>query len=757
MFQGAESNCPTMPLAEAVSSLLEEISVLDTEHRVASPLQVMLALELYVKQFDLAAQQDAAEALAHLASALQEERLVFFQRCRSYVQSLLDASSTLINRGSFNAIHMDNGNRTEQSALHFWRQHLHWPMEGTMGSLLTCQQCGFQFSMQFESFHDVPLSLPQTADGNIVEGCTIEDCLDRYTAPECITHVRCSRCSHMSAVRSLQTKEGVDKRVLQAVIQKIEDCVFDSDCSCETLMVQQGEVWRNAVINAFKQLRFGHCPEVLCLHVQRAVISRAGDLMKWTGHVSFPLVLNLFPYTMSAQGHVAEKFRSSADSQLRLPGEGQVFHKLLWQKEESELQSKGDSYVYRMPSSTDESTFDDANPSISSGSEDLASESSFESMSRRFVHEMVADFHEAIHPEECANSTGYCNLRSEAIGARMVGLSEKGHSNVLSTVDTENAVAVCEALACLPVTSSSGQEQTIGILKSQGIPSQFHDSACNMTWFDPCLQKTRGTHPLLHNLRSTSASQKCSSISMPSVVNGNVEVPYRGLSKVVDDSCYPGRWFYELISVVVHHGCPKNGHYTVYRKVKVLPKTVDSINSETDIDPEQSQLFNGKQDGVADSSAAIKISKLNCDHQMEDSPMNGDCMDFGACDKREGENACVNTHVDDSCTAIHSSKCNCDEQMDKSCSLDSGACGESAGERESINASCTPDVYVHPDVLVDTPVECPTIREDKVLWFRVSDSHVDIVAEEEVLMAQATLLFYERCYKAVDANNMCRE
>lgn len=168
MFQGAESNCPTMPLAEAVSSLLEEISVLDTEHRVASPLQVMLALELYVKQFDLAAQQDAAEALAHLASALQEERLVFFQRCRSYVQSLLDASSTLINRGSFNAIHMDNGNRTEQSALHFWRQHLHWPMEGTMGSLLTCQQCGFQFSMQFESFHDVPLSLPQTADGNIV-------------------------------------------------------------------------------------------------------------------------------------------------------------------------------------------------------------------------------------------------------------------------------------------------------------------------------------------------------------------------------------------------------------------------------------------------------------------------------------------------------------------------------------------------------------------------------------------------------------
>lgn len=71
-------------------------------------------------------QQDAAEALAHLAAGLQEERDEYLNLHRPVSQSF---GSVL-------------GKDSPPPQLH--RSWLHWPLEGTLGSLMACQQCGFQ-------------------------------------------------------------------------------------------------------------------------------------------------------------------------------------------------------------------------------------------------------------------------------------------------------------------------------------------------------------------------------------------------------------------------------------------------------------------------------------------------------------------------------------------------------------------------------------------------------------------------------------
>eukprot|EP01018_Ginkgo_biloba_P019134 Gb_19291 [translate_table: standard] len=286
-----EESAELMPLAVAVSALLEELSMLDSKRGAASPRRVMLALEAYATNFDLGRQQDAAEALAHLLSALKEELLVYMKHYMPHFGSLAGVSALFDGRFS------NKKERGEQISLKSWNQYLHGPLNGTLASVLTCQNCSFQFSTQFEFFHDLPISPLLHSDGDIIEGCTVQDCLKQFTAPEQIANFRCSHCSHLSAIQALCCKVGAS----EAKIQKIKDCNNDDKCSCEALASELGIPWPAAYKNACKQLRIGRCPEVLCVNLHRAAINGVGEFIKLRGHVSFPLVLDLFPYTVAAQ------------------------------------------------------------------------------------------------------------------------------------------------------------------------------------------------------------------------------------------------------------------------------------------------------------------------------------------------------------------------------------------------------------------------------------------------------------------------
>lgn len=87
--------------------------------------------------------QDSAEALGHLACALQEERAKYIDllmpNAHSFGRLLHDLGGATPSVSSLNRNELKS-----ERALESWRQNLYWPMQGTLGSLLTCQQCEFQ-------------------------------------------------------------------------------------------------------------------------------------------------------------------------------------------------------------------------------------------------------------------------------------------------------------------------------------------------------------------------------------------------------------------------------------------------------------------------------------------------------------------------------------------------------------------------------------------------------------------------------------
>ncbi|KAF8377200.1 hypothetical protein HHK36_030573 [Tetracentron sinense] len=219
-----------------------ELCILRDGRMVLSPRKVMVAMDAYIPSFSLTSQQDAAEAFLHLLSSLKEE----FSEC--YVPSY----SSLADISAFSIRSISIPNRRESPNERERWQHLFLgPFDGILGSILTCKSCSFQLSMDFEFFHSLPLPLVPDSSTTNMDGCSVEDCLKRFTVAECIDNYRCDRCWHISAMNYLSSIEGT---------------------------------------------------EILCLHLQRASMNEFGELVKLQGHISFPLILDLFPYTKDAVG-----------------------------------------------------------------------------------------------------------------------------------------------------------------------------------------------------------------------------------------------------------------------------------------------------------------------------------------------------------------------------------------------------------------------------------------------------------------------
>ncbi|XXG51044.1 hypothetical protein AAC387_Pa02g4910 [Persea americana] len=280
-----------LPLTVALAALLRELCTLRDERLVVSPRGVMSSLGIYVSSFNLTRQQDAAEALAHLLSSLKEE---VSEHYIPRYGSLADISSP---GGRF-----PRPKRESETEWGRWRQHLFGPFDGTLGSILSCKSCSFQLSMDFELFHCLPLSPVMDGSGSIIDGCTVEDCLKQFTASEHIENYRCSQCLHVAAAKylSLNVEENEIK------IKELQNCIKHDSCDCKNLLLSEGMPWPTGYSCAFKQLSIGRCPKIFCIHLQRASVSDSGELIKLQGHISFPLVLDFFPFTAASIGVGAE-------------------------------------------------------------------------------------------------------------------------------------------------------------------------------------------------------------------------------------------------------------------------------------------------------------------------------------------------------------------------------------------------------------------------------------------------------------------
>ncbi|XP_006653397.2 ubiquitin carboxyl-terminal hydrolase 27 [Oryza brachyantha] len=279
-----EERSEGMPLIFALCSLIKDLSIVRDGRTELSPHKVMDALSFYVSHFNLTRQQDASEAFHHLLTSLRDE----FSHCYVPYRSSL-ADITLFHSKVYK---QREGNQPECKR---WKQNLFGPFDGTIGSILSCRNCSSVLSLDFENFCCLPLSPVADINGDIINGCSLVDCLEHFTMLEHLDNYRCDRCWHNVAAKYLSCKSEVDEEK----ISKLRTCVNYDTCSCRHIFSPE-EMPCSISSQATKQLAITHFPKILCIHLLRASVGLNGELVKRGGHIFFPLLLDLSPFAGGA-------------------------------------------------------------------------------------------------------------------------------------------------------------------------------------------------------------------------------------------------------------------------------------------------------------------------------------------------------------------------------------------------------------------------------------------------------------------------
>uniref|UniRef100_A0A1J3GQN0 ubiquitinyl hydrolase 1 n=1 Tax=Noccaea caerulescens TaxID=107243 RepID=A0A1J3GQN0_NOCCA len=289
-----------LPLTFALSTLLQELCTVGRRQSVSSPRKVMLALTHYVRNFNLTSQQDAAEALLHLISSLQEEIVGCYRPTNSSNLSDIMFSRNLRMLAPSEGLH-------GLIELKRWHKHLRGPFDGILGSTLMCQICSSQISLEFQFFHTLSLSpLLHHGGSNIMLGCTLENCLNKFLDAEKVENYFCHGCWHGAALKYLSVTGATETD-----IEKIKSCGGDDHCDCKTSLHLERMPWSNSYSHILKQLIIARFPKLLCIQVQRASLDMFGESVKLTGHIAFPFVLDLSLFTPSSIGLNIEKIQMS--------------------------------------------------------------------------------------------------------------------------------------------------------------------------------------------------------------------------------------------------------------------------------------------------------------------------------------------------------------------------------------------------------------------------------------------------------------
>ncbi|CAL1379969.1 unnamed protein product [Linum trigynum] len=272
-----------LQLTVALASLLEELCLCGEGRVVLSPRQVMIAMAQYIQNFNLTSQQDAEEAFLHLLSSLREEFSDCYPPSQSSLAEIIKSAHSRIITPKINELK----NEKER-----WQQHFLGPFDGILSSTLICQTCSSQISLNFQFFHSLPLSPVLGFGAPIIVGCTLEDCMKRFIASEQLDNYHCGNCWHIAAIKYL-----IVRGAPEADIEKLMKCTERDSCACRRAFHLDNLPWSNNYSRTLKRLSIARCPKILCIHLQRASANHFGEPIKLQGHISFPFVLNLLPFT----------------------------------------------------------------------------------------------------------------------------------------------------------------------------------------------------------------------------------------------------------------------------------------------------------------------------------------------------------------------------------------------------------------------------------------------------------------------------
>lgn len=139
------------------------------------------------------------------------------------------------------------------------------------------------------------------------------DCLKYFTVVEHLDNYRCDRCWHIIAAKYLSLRSEVDEEK----VSKLQSCVDYGTCSCRDMFPLESLPCSSSS-RATKQLIISQCPKILCIHFLRASVGLDGEPIKHQGHISFPLLLNLSPFTGGASSAGPLAMNAQRDGQQAL-------------------------------------------------------------------------------------------------------------------------------------------------------------------------------------------------------------------------------------------------------------------------------------------------------------------------------------------------------------------------------------------------------------------------------------------------------
>ncbi|KAJ0096931.1 hypothetical protein Patl1_27657 [Pistacia atlantica] len=288
VMEECEEHDENMPLTVALAALLEELCLVAEGRVVLSPREVMLGIGTVRSK--LQSNKPAAEAFLHLLSSLREE----FSDCYSPNQSsLVDAVATQ------NFRILSPKKSEDQSEQERWQKHFFGPFDGILTSILTCQSCSSQISLDYQFFHSLPLSPVLDSGSSIMFGCTLEDCLKQFVIAEQVENYRCSHCWHIAGIKYLSAMGAteVSTLLLNAIVI----------CYVFLLRVSVSFMISTTLVRVSSKLPLSHehahqsdhALQILCIQLQRATMNMFGELVKLWGHIRFPLILDLMPFMKS--------------------------------------------------------------------------------------------------------------------------------------------------------------------------------------------------------------------------------------------------------------------------------------------------------------------------------------------------------------------------------------------------------------------------------------------------------------------------
>ncbi|XP_074264286.1 ubiquitin carboxyl-terminal hydrolase 27-like isoform X1 [Silene latifolia] len=276
-----EGQVEDLPLMMSLATLVEELGALKDRSSSLNPKKVMSAMQDYIPQFQLANQQDSAEALLHLLSCLRDE---LSDSLTPNCGSLADLDTPTSRIFDIETIHNVNEIRR-------WREQYLGPFDGVLSSFLTCHTCSSEILMDSGFFHTLPLSLMSNTKTSVLGKFKLEDSIKRFLSPELVENYSCSHCWHIAASKYLTSIEGKQEEIC-----KLRGCAAQEFCDCKNLPSLQSLPWSNRFSHTIKQLHIACFPQILCLHLQRTSLNLLGELVKIQGRISFPLILDLSPF-----------------------------------------------------------------------------------------------------------------------------------------------------------------------------------------------------------------------------------------------------------------------------------------------------------------------------------------------------------------------------------------------------------------------------------------------------------------------------